>query len=754
MATKKKKWILAVIAVVLVAVIVAGVILLSGEGAAAELRAQYTSEKVVTTGKKVDAKTEYVKVAESDTYELYYLEPTFSVRLVNKETGEVLNSTLTEEHEANDKSNKNWKGYMKSGLVLTAIVGTNNTKQVDMVTGKPTITTWKTENGIYAEIFFKGAYQFGLGVEVSLVDDQLIVRVPEYSIQEKKENVYIGTVTLFPFMGYTYLGEESGYMLIPDGNGALIYLDDKEGRYAAGFSQMIYGSDAGMTTSATTSKLWEKFDMVTDSNNVMAPVFGMAHTDHQIAYLGIVEKGDERCFIECQPNGVMVNYNRCFARFLLRDVYDQPLNNADNGKTVKAVEADRLHSDLQVRYCLLSGQNANYSGMANAYRDYLVENKLVTQKDTAYKTRVDFLGVEQEEFLMGTTDVTMTTVEDIQNITAQLREAGVTSVLSVYKGWQNGGLYNFPVNSYKADGSIGSTAELTDLIQEQAELGYDLYLYNNGLLVNTTTNATTFDVMKRINKRTFKMEVEGQVYDLFYYLLPSKSISNLNRFVKDYTADGVKNLALAGVSNTLFSYSSKGSYYSRSDCKYSFSTAVSSAAGQSNLILEAPNAYLWKDAAALLDMPIGSSGYLYVDQDVPFMSMVLKGIVPMYSKYVNFEANKTENFLQMLEAGVSPSFYVAQENSSKLIYTNSNNLYSLEFSSYADTIEEYDAAFREVAKATDGANIVKHESLAVGVVKVTYSNGAAVYVNYNDHAYNGHGVSVAAQSYLVGGETA
>lgn len=753
MATKKKKWILAIIAAVLVVAIVVGVVLLSGPTGGAELRAEFTSEEVVTTGRKVEAKEDYVKVAESDTYILYYYEPTFSIRLENKATGAVMNSTLSPEHEEVDSSNKSWKGYMKSGIVLTAIVGTNNTQQVDMVNAQNTITTWQTENGIYAEIFFQGKYQFGLGVEVSLLDDQLVVRVPEYSIQEKAESTYIGTVSLFPFLGYTRLGEENGYMLIPDGNGALIYLDDKEGRYTTGFSHMIYGGDAGLVTSTTSSKLWEKFDMVTDANNVMAPVFGMAHTDDDLAYLAVVESGDERCSIECQPNGVMVDYNRCFAKFLLRDVFIQPLNNSNSG-TVKTVENDRLHTDLQVRYCLLSGEDANYSGMANAYRDYLLESGGVTVQDTSYKTRVDFLGVEQEEFLMGTTDVTMTTVADVEAICGQLRQAGVSSLLSVYKGWQNGGLYDFPINSYKADGSIGSTGALTELIRSQGQQGYDLYLYNNGLLVNNSTNASTFNVMKMINKRTFKLDVDGEVYDLFYYLLPSKVNSTLTRFVKDYTAEGVNALALAGISDTLFSFSSKGSYYSRSDTMYAFSSTVSSIDQQCDLILEAPNAYLWKYTAAYLDMPMGSSGYLYVDQDVPFMSMVLKGILPIYSEYVNFEANKTENFLQMVEAGIYPSFYVAQENSSKLIYTNSNNLYSLEFASYADTIEEYDAALRQLAEKTEGANIIRHESLSQGFVKVTYSNGTVIYVNYTEKDCTADGVTVGALSYLVGGEGA
>lgn len=750
MGSKKKKLIWAIVAIVLVLAIVAALVItvLDGSGGGRELKAEQTSEKVKTTNKKVEAQEDYVLVAESDTYKMYYYEPCFSIKLENKQTGAVLESTLSDEKD-DGLNNKSWTGYMKSGIVMTAIIGTTNTYQVDMLTCKNTITTYYTENGIFAEISFP-KYQFSLGIEVSLIDDELVVRIPDYTIKENKEGTYISTVSIFPFLGYTYLGEENGYMLVPDGNGALIYLEDKEGRYSTGFSRLIYGIDEGMTSNSKTSQLWDTFDMVTDANNVMAPIFGMAHTDDELAYLAIVESGDERCSIECQPNGVMVNYNRCFAKFLLRDVFIQPLNNSNSG-TVKTVETDRMHSDLQVRYCLLSGEDADYSGMANTYREYLLDNELINVVGSGYNTRVDFLGVEQEEFLMGTTDVTMTTVADIEEIYTQLQEAGVDSLISVYKGWQNGGLYDYPISKYKADGSIGSTGALTDLIAKQEEKGYGLYLYNDGLLVNDATNATTFNVMKMINKRTYKLETNGDVYDLFYYLLPSKAHSGLSNFVTDYTAEGVNNLALAGISDTLFSYSSKGSFYSRTDTQASFVKTIEAVNDRCDLLLETPNAYLWKYTDAFLDMPLGSSDYLYVDQDIPFLSMVMKGIVPMYSKYVNFEANKTKNFLQMVEAGVYPSFYVAKENSSMLIYTNSCDLYSLEFSSYSDTIIKYDQEMRELAQLTGDANIIRHEVADDGLVTVTYSNGVVIYINYTDKDWNvAEGLTVEKLSYKVG----
>ena len=752
MATDKLKkflpWIIAG-AVLLVAVIVLVIVLVLNGSQPDVLSGSHDhTNPIPALGEKVNAKDDYVLVAESDTYKLYYYEPRFSIRLENKRTGAVMESTVSDE-KLHEDINNTWKGYVQSGIVLSAIIGNINTYLVDLVNVENEINTWKTDRGIYAKISFKGNYQFELGVEVSLAGDALTVRVPDESIQENKEGTFISTVALFPFLGYTYLDEQEGYMLVPDGNGALIYLNNKEGRYTTGFSSLIYGKDDGMTSNAKVSTLWGNWETVTQSNSVLAPIFGMAHLEDRQAYLGIVESGDERCSIEVTPNGVMVNYNRCFARFLLRDVYVQPLTQSNSG-TVIEVEKDRLHSDLQVRYCLLSGGDASYSGMANTYREYLLTNNKIEKRDLSYNTRVDFLGTEREEFLMGTTAVTMTTVDDVKEILSELRGLGVQKVLSVYKGWQSGGLYNVPITGYKADGNIGGSGALANLVRSEAQQGNTIYLYNDALTVNATTNSTTYNVMKMVNKRTFTMDVNGQVYDTFYYLMPGRSSGNLERFVKDINNQDAGNLALAGITGKLFSYSSKGSYYSRTDTMDIYMDAVSAAHENCNLVMETPNAYLWEYADAFLDMPLSSSDYLYLDQEIPFLSMVLKGVVPLYSEYVNFEANKTENFLQMVESGMYPSFYVAAEDSSKLIYTNSNNLYSLEYASYRDTIAEYDAALRTLAEKTGNACIVMHETLDNGLVKVTYDNGVRIYVNYTQSALSADGLTVDALSYKVG----
>lgn len=694
---------------------------------------------------------DYKLVAENETYKMFLYEPRLSVILQNKKTGKFMESTLS---DAKDDGNSNsvWNGYMKSGIVINAIKDAKNTYQADLVNTPNTINVKEESDGFTADIYYD-EYQFGLSVSVKLDGDDLVVSIPDNSIKEDAEGIYISTISLFPFMGYSYLGDEEGYMLIPDGNGALINLDNKEGRYTTGFSQNIYGNDAGFDDSEVKNYLWDKIDMVRDANEVIAPIFGMAHTKQQLGYIAVVESGDKRASIEAHPNGVMVNYNRCFAKFKLRDIYVQPLNNSNSGTVTKS-EEKRTHMDMTVRYMLLSGDDANYSSMATRYRNYLLDRGLLTKKDDSYNTRVDFLGTDREEFLIGTKAVTMTTTENISEIFGELKKNGVSSLISMYKGWQKGGLYNVPITKYKADSHIGGTSKLTSLIKDSEKDNYHLYLYNDALRLNPSINKMTYDMIKQVNKRTFKEEEKKEVYDTFYYLTPSKANEDLNDFVESYTDDGVKNLAVAGISNTIFSYSLKGKFYTRCNTAEDNTKLIEDVAKKTNLVLEQPVSYLWKDTNAFLDMPLGSSDYMYVDEEIPFISMVLKGIIPMYSDYVNFEANKQEFLLKMVEAGVYPSFYVTYENSSDLIYTNSSNLYSTEYKTYKDTIVGYDKDLRELSEVTKGSVIIKHEKLDNGVTVVTYDNGAKIFVNYTGVSRTVDGVKVGPTSYSYkAGET-
>ena len=687
----------------------------------------------------------YTCIAESSEYRLYVEEEYLSLVVENKETGAYMSSAIQYD---DGNANYTWLGAMTSAVVLTMINNSDDTKQADLYNDDVTKTISYTEDGFSAKLYWT-KYKLGLTLNVSLTDDGLLVNVPAESVVEDGTAYLFGTISLYPYMGNSYLDENEGYLFAPDGNGALIYLDDKEGRYKNGFSGMIYGSDAGFVESSTTVLLKDRYNTISDTEEVLAPIYGIAHTDDEIAYLAIVEEGEARASIEIIPNGVSVDYNRAYAKFILRRTYTQPTSNTTTSGSLHIYETDASVNDMAVRFLFLSGEDADYTGMAKAYRSYLLDRGDLVAVDSTYKTRVDFLGTERENFLLGTTAVTMTTVEDVESILADLEEDGVTDILSVYKGWQAGGLYNLPITKYKAASQIGGTKALTNLIKSTEGTGVDLYLYDDALLINPSTKNATFNVVKKVNKRKFELTTYMDVYDTLNYITPARSSVVLGKFTRSYTSKGVDKLAVAGISNTLFTYNYNSVKYTRYETQASYADTIASLDEDVTLILEQPVAYLWKNTEAYLDMPLYTSSYIYEDESIPFLSIVLKGILPIYSEYVNFEANKQEFFLKMVESGTYPSFYITEESSSLLINTNSADIYSSEYSSYEETIVEYDEELSALNALTEGATIDEHEILASGVVRVTYTNGVTIYINYNEKSVTADGLTLDAMSYEV-----
>lgn len=692
------------------------------------------------------------KIAESDTHELYFKEDTLSILVRDKKTGVIMESTVRD-GLYDGASNKTWEGYMKSGIVFNYLVDKNSRNQGDLVNQNPKKNISITGNGFTAEVFYE---EIGLGytLSVSLEGDHVIAEIPDDSIREEVEGTYFNEISIYPMLGYTYLGSREGYMLIPDGNGAIINLDDKEGRFGGGFSGMIYGDDSGIRDSSVLSLLWEDrggYETVTDSEYVMAPIFGMVHTDSQMAVLGIVEQGAERASIEGVPNGVSINYNRIFSKFIKRRLYSQPTSNGNSG-SIEQAEPARTKTDIKVRYCFASGDQASYAGLANLYRNYLLDNGEIEKKDCSYNTRVDFLGSDREDFLIFKKEVPVTTMEDAREIYTDLTDNSVSNIFSMYKGWQEGGIYNLPVTSYKASKDLGGTSALTSLSKDFAEKGVKLYLYQDGLRINPYDNNTTFNVMKRVDKRAFEENTYKEIFPIMQYILPRQSGKNLNSLASSMTKKGLSNMALSGVTHNLSSYTYSGKYYTRLDSKKAYDSQMKELAEKVTLALEQPFAYQWKYMSSFVDMPTGTSSYVYEDEEVPFLSMTLRGVVPMYSDYVNFEANKEEFFLNLVDMGIYPSFFVTKEDSSKLIYTNSNDIYSSRYDTYRDTIIQYNEELEKLNADIGEGYIINREFKddKHKVVKVTYDNGKAVYVNYSGESVTVDGFTLEGLSYKVG----
>lgn len=745
-----------IIAVVVVIVIIAVAVMASKSGGKDSLNVSELQPTVsapsaalsigtVDTSKQLDG---HHLVAANENYELYLYEPALSIIVKNTKTGAVMESTVRNEERLGNV-NETWKGFLQSGIVVELQEETNTMQKKLGIEGSGAqVSVELIPGGFRAKLDYP-TQELGFEVEVKLYDDGSITAcIPESSIYENADNKKIGNIYVFPLLGSSRLDEKEGYMFVPDGNGALIYLDDKDGRFDSGYVQKVYGSDIGVGESYVLSLLWGRYETHNDAEMILAPVYGMVHTGDEMGYLAIIESGDEEASIYATPNGAYSDYNWITAAFRKCTTYIQPTSNS-GGSVTKVT--DRIKYDINVRYMFVDGADANYAGLAKRYRNYLIEKDELVKVEDDFKIRLDFLGMDVENWMLWKKDAPVTTVDNIREIYRDLEQEGVTDILSIYKGWQEGGIFDLPVTSYDVAGSIGGVRDLSKLMDECEAKNIDFYLFTDGVRANTETGNTTFDTVKKMDKRLYTQNTYQNVYREFVYWTPQKTLENLKTLQKNFAKKGVNKLALSEIGNTMFTYTMGDTMQTRLVSKYLYEQALQQTSASMDLMLEAPVQCYWQYVKAIVDMPISDSDYIYTDQSVPFLSIALKGILPMYGDYVNFEANEREYFLKLVETGIYPSFYLTYENPSELIYTNSSNVYTSQYSVYRDQILNYYDELRQINERTKNSMIVNHEITNTGVTIVTYDNGVKLYINYSAKEQKADNVTVPALSYVVGG---
>ena len=351
---QKHKKLICILVPVLIIVIIVIVAMFSGKDAPGAIREASVNKRnaikvtgVAVSDKSVDTNKElngHYLVAANDGYELYLKKENLSIIVKDIVTGSIMESTVLDD---DDSVNAAWAGFLKSGVnVEMQISNTTQQRKVDLLASGAQIDVKLIPGGFTASIDYT-QYELGFDVTVILYDDGSIeVTIPESSIYENSETNKIGNIYLFPMLGNTKLGEMGGYMLVPDGNGALIYLDDKEGKYSAAYTQKVYGTDIGITEPYVLSLFWKKYETVNDPEYILAPVYGMVHEDSKMAYLGVITSGAEGATIEAYPNGAYTNYNWITAKFLKTTIYNEPTSNS-GGSVVKIT--DRLKYDISIR---------------------------------------------------------------------------------------------------------------------------------------------------------------------------------------------------------------------------------------------------------------------------------------------------------------------------------------------------------------------------------------------------------------------
>lgn len=676
----------------------------------------------------------YQVVAENERFQLQMDSATLAFKLLDKRSGYLWHSGIDELLDG-DRLNRSWRAFAQSGISIEYYDNRAINQRASIANAEHTLEVTPVQQGVAAQISFL-EYGISLGVVVQLEADGVRVEIPAASIREENPDFRLGQVYVYPFLGATRGGSVPGYMLLPDGIGSIIRFADTT-RARNILRSRYYGPDLGMIA------IQPYDDRINSPYAISMPLFGMVHGEGQNAFISIVEQGAAYGELQVHPAGIITNFNFLYNAFLYNESYFQATNRSGAGVTT--VQRERNSFDAVVHYRFLTGEEADYVGMARAYQQYLLDAGRLRRSDDSNPNigiRLEFLGGDKERILFWDRFIPMTTIRQMGTILAELK---LPNVEVVYYGWQPLGASSMPPSTLTLEGSLGSIDELRGLAEAVAADGgrFSLYLEPQVALWGEAGYSPRADLAISITN----ISLEGYTRLYNHYFTYETLQRRVSEFIGALAAQPHIGLALNTIGSMLYSDFRNDPVFDREDALAAYQELLSGSPVP--LSFYAPNDYFFGLAQAYYDMPLSDNGYIYASETVPLLPIVLAGYLPYYGSELNFSSNRQDDLLHHIEYGIYPAYFVTQEATANMLNTPSAWIYTSSYAQWGAEIQDTYQWMNALLAPVRGQTIVAHETLMPGVRATTYANGRQIIVNYTDQPFVRGGVTVEAQGALL-----
>lgn len=692
---------------------------------------------------------DFAQIADNTRYTLYFNRTNCFLSVFDKQTG-----SLWESNPQHAKDDVIAQGIAKtnlmSQLLITYTTAAANQKITNSFASSISRGAAKISaiaHGVRVDYQFKNE-KIVIPVTYELEEDGLVASILFSEIQETGNNK-LNDIEFLQYFGAASQ-QDTGYMVIPDGSGAVIRFNNNKAAFPA-YSKRIYDEDLAGNTPNKTSRM-EKISL---------PVFGVVKNGQ--GFLAEVTSGAELANMNASISGKTSSYNNIntMVRYRVTEkisMLDQILSSSKD-VLFSAIDTVTLPK-YSVKYSFLSAEKASYTGMAEMYRDILSSRGM--------KKSTEFNGTLFAEFYGGITRTKsfigilyegkeiLTSFSQAQEILEDLKKDGVNNIIAGYKNYSTDFFKRKPDVKIQPVGYLGGRKGFTSLMKYAEENHIPLYpsadfttMYRGG------NGFSTFnDVSMAINITpvlVWKASLNTNMKDTGrkpHYLLKSNLFMDAAAKISaSMNKIGSERIYLDQSANHLYSDFGKGGYQ-RDRAKEEYMKAFTELNKNNSLVFSNPNAYAYSFADYITDLPMGSSENLIFDYDIPFVSMILKGYIQYSGKAVNITDTSTEYFLKHIENGANLKYALIHSDGDVLLRTGYNYLYGATYSNISNQIKERCAILDTVQSKTKGATIVLHERKD-NAVKVTYSNGTVLYINYNDKAVSMDAVTVPAEGYII-----
>lgn len=596
----------------------------------------------------------------------------------------------------------------------------------------------KIDGGIRVTYFFE-AYKIAVPIDYVLEDDHINVSIDTSRILEDGVDYKLAAVSLTPNICSLKNTDKNAYLVVPAGNGALMAAKETaEGTLS--YEAPVYGADASTRVPLSCK----------DDQEVRLPVFG-AYSDGK-GLLGIVEDGEGSAVIKAEAANNRTGYSTIYVDFYVRG-YDQFMYEyfgQNVWKTTKRVNDDISGQKLSVSYYPLFGDDADYAGMAEKYRSYLIEKGELKKTETESSPySVTFLGgtnTTQSFFGIPYKKIeSLTTFTEAKTILEQLKaDNGVLPVVRLL-GYSDNGLRAGTIAGGSSYPSVyGSKKELKALQEfcgaTNLFLDFDIVNYSesgNGFSLNSDVAKTAI----MYNAENFpKSPTRVNDKDNVYYILGRDNLIKAgDKALKKADKYSAQAVSFSSLGATAYSDYRNNKYINRNGIEEDAGKIIASAKekGYVTAVADA-NSYAACAADIVFDVTATSGDYDAFTCDIPFYQMVFHSYKPMYSEGVNTSSNVQKEIAKSVAYGMGLSYYLTDGYVDKSDDLDEYKLYATIFEDNAQDINDtlVKDGFIEQYNAVANAELTGYELLSDGVAKSVFSNGVVIYTNLSSKAAN------------------
>ncbi len=685
----------------------------------------------------------FIKVGETDSLVLYMEDHSFAIRVVNKNDGEngfIHGSSFGKTGDNYSYLGTTWEENVNSAVVLSYYVYNDNNGQYSIVeesflSSEASVSDYRLiENGFMARMRF-GRSGIELTLKVYLDGNYLRVEIPNDSIVEG--DYQLRSIKVYQFFGSVLEDTVPGYIFVPDGSGALI-------RYQAlnvhtdTYNFQYYGTDLSKTAPVENEPV------------LSFPVTGVVQGINQHAFITMVDEGAAFANYTVSPAKTTLRYYFSYNEFRYRSLYQTPKSQsqAENQSGTQVTEDELNSFNLALTYQFLAGDEANYVGMANAYRDYLIaSNRIYDRIDSSsnLSVMVELIGAEEKKGFIFDETLVMTTFDEASVIINELSDE-LSGMNVVYKGYTRGGATGAGLRYDSLNRSLGSNDALNQLIEIADSTETDLSFYlDMGKVYEDGSFNLYKDVVHRINQNLLG---DVGLTKAFYYVAADRLKTPFQTSLAWLAKRGIDSVTLDTIGYTLYSdYKDSDHPLDRNDMIELVQTLLADYTDLTSLYR--PNDYLLAYTNAYLSTPMTTSGYRIYSDTVPFTSYVLASALPAYSPFMNFSSSMSIDVLKMVDYNIRPSYVVTMASAYQLQDTELGQLYS---STYATWKSPIVTQAKSVALALDNvinSVVMNRVVLEAGLNQVTYDNGVIIYINYTNETKSIDTTTVLPRAYTV-----